>query len=280
MLFRYAPTPSGFLHIGNAVNFVLNYLLAKHLGGQILLRIDDLDTERKRPTYVDDVFRAIEFLGIPYDLGPTGPDDFERHWSQHHRIGLYEETLRELRKTGKLFACQLSRKQLLSYENRYPSECRQQGLSLDDPDVVWRVRVDSEKNTIAGFTDFVVRRRDGLPAYQIASLTDDVYFGITHLVRGEDLRQSTFMQQYLATLLDHKWSAFLSTITWHHPLIMGTDGQKLSKSAGSTSLRSMQEQRQGPELIYRLVGHLLGLPPEASSSLTDLQRLGRFEYLI
>ena len=280
MLFRFAPTPSGFLHIGNAVNFVLNYLLAKHLGGQILLRIDDLDTERKRLMYVDDVFRAIEFLGVSYDLGPTGPDDFERHWSQHHRMDLYEETLGELRKTGKLFACQLSRKQLLSYGNRYPSEGRQQRLSLDDPEVVWRVMVDSQQNTLAGLTDFVVRRRDGLPAYQIASLTDDVYFGITHLVRGEDLRQSTLMQRYLATVLDHKWSSFLSASAWHHPLIVGADGQKLSKSTGSTSLRSMQEQCQGPESIYRLVGHLLGLPPEASSSLTDLQRLGRFEYLI
>ena len=270
MLFRYAPTPSGFLHIGNAVNFVLNYVLARQLGAKLLLRIDDLDADRKRPEYIEDVFRTIDFLGLVYDIGPSGPDDFELHWSQRHRLDLYQETLQQLRETGRLFACKLSRKQLQAHTNRYPPECRLQGLSLDGPAVAWRVMVDEVGGETAGITDFVVRRRDGVPAYQVASLTDDVHFGVTHLIRGGDLRPSTAMQRYLAQLLDHRYLAFLTLKVWHHPLILDTDGQKLSKSTGSTSLRAMQEQGLKPDQVYRQVGRLLGLPPEYSSSLNDL----------
>lgn len=270
MLFRYAPTPSGFLHIGNGVNFVLNYVLASQLGAKLLLRIDDLDADRKRPEYVEDIFRAIDFLGLAYDIGPSGPDEFEQQWSQRYRLDMYQETLKELRDTGKLFACKLSRKQLQAYSNRYPPECRRQGLSLDDPGVAWRIIVDNVDDLPAGLTDFVVRRRDGVPAYQVASLTDDVYFGVTHLVRGDDLRPSTTMQQYLAKLLESRFSDFQAVKVWHHPLMLDADGQKLSKSAGSTSLRTMREQGLKPDQIYVLAGQLLGLPPEESSSLNDL----------
>jgi glutamyl-tRNA synthetase len=107
---RIAPTPSGFLHAGNAVNFLITHELARAARGTLLLRIDDLDAERARPEYLDDIFRSLEWLGIDWDEGPTGPEDFLRNWSQRSRIERYSELLLGLRKGGHLYACECSRK--------------------------------------------------------------------------------------------------------------------------------------------------------------------------
>ncbi|WP_460503336.1 glutamate--tRNA ligase family protein, partial [Hymenobacter agri] len=93
---RLAPTPSGFLHLGNAVNFVLTWLLTRRAGGTLHLRIDDLDRARLRPAYLDNIFRVIDWLGIDYDHGPTGPDDFLRHHSQLLHLPEYNRVLRRL----------------------------------------------------------------------------------------------------------------------------------------------------------------------------------------
>jgi glutamyl/glutaminyl-tRNA synthetase len=266
MLTRLAPTPSGFLHLGNAVNFVLAWLVARQAGGQILLRIDDLDADRKRPEYVADIFETLDWLGLDYDLGPTGPDDFEAHWSQRHRLGRYEETLRQLIDRKVVYACALSRKQLAEYGGTYPATGQLQFLPLNTPNVTWRFQTNEPGVTRTldddGVTvhDFVVRRRDGLPAYQIASLTDDVDFGVTHLVRGQDLLESTWMQRELAERLRLK--DFLGTLAWHHPLLLDAAGQKLSKSAGSgavgaASLQTMRAAGAGPERVFWAVGTLL-----------------------
>lgn len=272
MLFRIAPTPSGFLHLGNAVNFVLTWLAARGRGAPLLLRIDDLDADRKRPEYVDDVFRTLDFLGLNYDLGPASPDDFEAHWSQRHRLDRYVDTLERLRTSGTLYACGLSRRELQAYGTTYLAEGRAQQRSLDEPHVAWRFRAEG-----TGTADFVVRRRDGLPAYQIASLTDDHDFGVTYLIRGQDLLESTYRQRQLALALG--WSDFLNAQVWHHPVLVGETGNKLSKSAGdgaiaATSIRAMRERSTGPDLVYRHVARLLNAPPEATHRLTDLLAWG------
>lgn len=264
-MFRYAPTPSGFLHLGNGVNLVLTYLWAQAVNAPILLRIDDLDADRKRPEYVDDVFFSLDWLGLTYDVGPTGPDDFERHWSQRHRLPLYHQTLTRLIRRGLVYASDFSRQQIRTLgEREAVRQMRLQNLSLRTPDVPWRVRVPDEQL----FTDFVVRRRDGIPAYQIASLTDDRHFGITHIVRGDDLRESTAMQEYLALLLND--DRFGQTVIWHHPLVTDASGQKLSKSAGSASLKAMREAGQSPAVVYREVARLLGGTVEVGESLEGL----------
>lgn len=261
-MFRFAPTPSGYLHLGNGVNFVLTYSWARALGAPILLRIDDLDADRKRPEYVADVFLSLEWLGLSYDVGPSGPDDFERHWSQRHRMPLYKQTVTRLIRRGLVYASDFSRQQIRALgEAEAVRQMRAQHLPLRTPDVPWRVRVPSEQP----FTDFVVRRRDGVPAYQIASLTDDLHFGITHLVRGEDLRESTAMQQYLASVLGAE--AFTQMEVWHHPLLTDATGQKLSKSAGSLSMKAMREIGQTPTTVYQQAARLVGLPTEAGESL-------------
>ena len=109
---RIAPTPSGYLHAGNAVNFLLTAELARLHGGSLLLRIDDLDAERARPEYLDDIFHSLEWLGIAWHEGPRDAADFQRNWSQRTRIGRYQVLLDQLRRGGHLYACTCSRKEL------------------------------------------------------------------------------------------------------------------------------------------------------------------------
>ncbi len=272
MLFRLAPTPSGYLHLGNAANLVLTWLAARQRGAQLLLRIDDLDAARKRPEYVDDVFRAIDLLGLDYDLGPVSSADFEANWSQRHRYDHYVSTLNSLREAGALYACGLSRRALKHHSPTYPPEGRMQNLSLEAPDVAWRFRAEGN-----GTADFVVRRRDGLPAYQIASLTDDHTFGVTHLVRGNDLLASTDRQRQLARSLG--WTDFLDAQVFHHPVLLDKWGNKLSKSVGSggttpTSVRALRQQGILTDVVFRHVGQLVNAPPDLAGSLDDLRRWG------
>lgn len=248
---RLAPTPSGFLHTGNMYNFLLNWLWAKALGGQVLLRIDDADAARKRPEYVADIFRGLEWLGLQWDIGPTGPDDFEKNWSQHKRAALYTTVLDELADKGLVFACTCSRKQL-GNEAPYPGTCTHQGLPLHLPDTAWRIHMT--EGTTVQFTDkalgdvniplaattgsFVIRKKDGMAAYQLTSLADDRYFGVTHIARGQDLLPSTAMQLYLDGLLDKKYLE--ACVFWHHPLLQQKDGSKISKSAGHQAQSLLQ----------------------------------------
>ena len=102
---RLAPTPSGYLHRGNLFSFALTWLLARKDGLQILLRIDDMDRARFRPEYLEDIFRSLDSLGINYDEGPSGPDDFHSRWSQMHRRELYDYALSQMRQDQLLFAC-------------------------------------------------------------------------------------------------------------------------------------------------------------------------------
>jgi len=267
---RYAPTPSGYLHIGNALNFTLNWLVARLNGGTILLRIDDLDADRKRPEYIEDVFESLTWLGLDWDKGPactpelrsgTLPErssgvqalDFEKNWSQHQRLPFYFKALEKLRETGHLFACQKSRRDLAPFGGGYPPEFRDQNLHLDDPDVAWRMATPTD----SVLPDFIVRRRDGIPAYQIASVVDDLHFGITHAVRGADLESSTLVQTYLAQCLGQE--DFLKIKFLHHPLLTDATGEKLSKSVGATSLRAMRQDRVGPEEVFRQVAEMLGI---------------------
>ncbi len=253
---RLAPTPSGYLHIGNALNFMLNWLVARRNNGRLLLRIDDLDAKRKRPAYVQDIFDSLEWLGLDWDEGPRSLSDFENNWSQYQRMSLYHTQLERLRATGLLFACRKSRSDLAPFGGKYPDAFRQQGLSLDDTDVSWRITTPPD----FPMPDFVVRRRDGIPAYQVASMVDDVHFGITHAVRGLDLEPSTRAQQWLASCIDD--ADFLNIKFLHHPLLLDTSGEKMSKSAGSASLQAMRTAGRTPESIFEQSAVVVGLPSD------------------
>ncbi len=264
---RLAPTPSGFLHLGNGMNFILNWLLARNLGqdnrtkgeaiptpNSLFLRIDDLDVDRSRPAYLQDIFDSLEWLQLDWVQPPV-------YQSDPSRKPLYESVLTRLRALDILFACRKSRRDLESFGGHYPLEFRQQGLDLDMPDVAWRIK------TPPGFplADFVVRRRDGIPAYQVASFADDLQMGITHIIRGADLEDSTHAQRFLAEVLLEE--AFLQIQFLHHPLVLGHDGEKLSKSAGSISLKGMRDAEIGPDNVFRTAAQWLGIKGDFAEEL-------------
>ncbi|MBS1615638.1 MAG: tRNA glutamyl-Q synthetase [Bacteroidetes bacterium] len=251
---RIAPTPSGLLHIGNAFNFLYTEALVLQQGGTLRLRIDDLDSPRLRAEYLDDIFESLAWLGIWPDEGPKSPQEHESLFSQRLRLPAYEEGLRQLVNTGLVFACTCSRKKIAetATNGQYPGTCLNKNIPLNQPGVAWRIQTPPEYTI--HFDDalmgpvrlrlwehqchFIIRRRDGLPAYQVASLLDDVAYGINTIVRGEDLLSSTAAQCYLARLLG--LDAFLQSRFYHHRLLLDAQGQKLSKSAGSNSLKAMR----------------------------------------
>lgn len=254
---RLAPTPSGYLHLGNAYNFILNWLAARRVpDARLLLRIDDLDAERKRPEYVQDVFDTLHWLGLDWDEGPRSPDDFEKNWSQHLRLPLYAQLLEALRGGGHVFACGKSRRDLAAFGGDYPLAFRHQNCSLETPNVAWRIQTPVPRPADIP-PDFVVRRRDGIPAYQVASVADDLHFGVTHVIRGVDLAGSTAAQQYLAACAG--LTAFSDLSFLHHPLLRDADGGKLSKSAGAAALKTWREEGRAPSEVFRAVSAWLGV---------------------
>lgn len=272
---RIAPTPSGFLHIGNILSFALTAGLARRHGASILLRIDDLDRHRAAPEFLVDIFETLRFLGLPWDEGPADPAEFEQRGSQLRRMPLYEAALERLRAAGALFACSCSRSQLAAAvgDGGYPGTCRDRGLSLDAPDLNWRLRTERpwEKKgwgetashlVPPEMTDFVVRKKDGFPAYQLTSVVDDIHYGIDLIVRGEDLRPSTMAQLCLADVLAAAGMpgapAFRDAKFIHHPLLTAANGEKLSKSAGATSIRYLRRQGASPADIFMLIARSLG----------------------
>ncbi|WP_341834371.1 glutamate--tRNA ligase family protein [Chitinophaga pollutisoli] len=287
-LTRLAPTPSGFLHAGNLLSFAATYALSLHLNLEILLRIDDLDRDRLRPEYLADIFATLEYMDIPWHHGPRNPDEFSTQWSQTLRIEHYNSLLNALRDGGHLFACDCSRTQLLN--GAYPGTCRHKNIPLSQPGVAWRLKTDPGSRIgirspgpatppmplPPSMYDFVVRKKNGDPAYQLASVADDLHFGVTHVVRGEDLLPSTLGQLYLASLLP--FNTFPETVFWHHPLLEGPSGHKLSKSAGDTSIRHMRAQGLSPADICTATARMADplAAPQNARELGDwlLQRQG------
>lgn len=273
---RLAPTPSGFLHIGNAFSFVRTWLLARKNGGTIHLRIDDIDAERARPDYVSDIFETIDWLGLDYDSGPTGVDDFYKNHSQQLRIEQYQSALQHLRQQDILFACTCSRAQMP--DGIYKGNCVGKKLDFDAPQTAWRINTataqpivfkdiwqgEMQVNIGNSMPFFVVRTKQLRAAYQVVSVMEDLRLGINCIVRGEDLIPSTAAQLFLAQQLP-QWQPFLQTQFAHHSLCLDDNGQKLSKSKGSTALCSWRSEGRKPTELFRLFSKWLQLP-ECSSA--------------
>lgn len=270
---RFAPTPSGYLHLGNIFSFALTAALAEKSGAGIFLRIDDMDRERANPAYIQDIFDTLHFLGLEFTEGPQNLQELEEQYSQVHRLKLYDAALTKLRDSGLVYACNCSRAQILQHhpEGIYPGTCRHKGLSLDTPNMAWRLNTENAKpifvKTLDGTSlqaalpaqmqDVVIRRKDGFPAYQLSSIIDDVFFGIDLIVRGYDLWPSTLVQLHIASLL--KEEAFLNATFFHHRLLLDEHQRKLSKSAGDTSVHVMRKQGFSAEEVYERLGKELGL---------------------
>lgn len=267
MITRIAPTPSGYLHIGNAFSFVLTYILSKVNNGKILLRIDDLDQARIRKEYIDDIFETVDWLNISYDIGPKSTDDFLQNWSQQSRIHQYHSLIEKLESIeGLCYYCSCSR------STTQPCNCASKKLGYIQNETALKVKVPYQEitiNDVKGKTiyhdvnDFIIKRKDGIPAYQIASLADDIYYHINFVVRGMDLLPSTAAQLFLGEQLQE--SEFSNMLFLHHDLIKNEQQEKLSKSAGAVSIKYMREHNLKPEVIYNRVADYLQIKSDVSS---------------
>ncbi|QQL51417.1 glutamate--tRNA ligase family protein [Mucilaginibacter ginkgonis] len=260
---RLAPTPSGYLHIGNILSFGITAGLAKKYKAKTLLRIDDLDKVRANPLFVADIFETLNFLSIEWQEGPRHAIDFENHFSQTKRLGLYDQAIEQLKNDGKLFACTCSR----TAYSPAACDCRNKHLSFDTSAANWRIISDNCQLLIKqldstiiqaelpeGMQNFIVRKKDDYPSYQLASVVDDLHLGVDLIVRGQDLWESTLAQQFLAQQLGRP--DFAEIAFYHHPLIKNASGDKLSKSAGDTSVKYLRENGATPaEVFGRICTH-------------------------
>lgn len=274
---RLAPTPSGFLHLGNILSFSLTVHFARLTGASTLLRIDDMDQLRADKAYIDDIFETLHYMNIPWQEGPAGYEDFQAHYSQQQRQSLYQQALQQLVNNDQVFACTCSRSQLASLPaaQGYPGTCLHKKLPLDTPDACWRLKTDPGKKLTVhrlastpvinslptGMHHFVVRKKDGDPAYQLCSVIDDQLMNVDLIVRGIDLWPSTWAQHYLAQCLNI--TSFQQAQFVHHPLLLGMAGQKLSKSMGDTSIQQLRKQGVPASAIYQQIASLLGFQQSA-----------------
>ncbi len=269
---RIAPTPSGFLHAGNIFSFVITAGLARDLGAKVLLRIDDLDQDRVREPYLNNIFETLRLLEIDWTEGPADTDDFMANWTQISRLDYYHQTLEALKNAGLVFACNCSRKHVGETNNGiYPGTCLNKKIDFDRDDVCWRWKPsiteqvylqDYAKGTIChSFIEsqqhFVIRKKDGMPAYHLASVLDDNFYKVNLIVRGADLYESTLLQLHLAKSMG--LTSLEKSIFFHHPIITDASGQKLSKSAGALSIRSMQVKFKDNNKIFEQLSTQLQL---------------------
>ncbi len=255
---RLAPTPSGFLHRGNALNFVLTWWHARSLKGELFLRIDDHDTTRTRDEYLEDIFWTIEWLGLDIDQGPQDVDDFKSHFSQTHKFSYYKEELLKVKETA-LFGCLCSRKDVKENGGEHPRECRDKMRTFDlddfedeEKEMSLRMSTENIKVPDASYVDCVLWRKENIPSYQLVNLVEDRDMEITHLVRGMDLSPSSQFQQEVS----HLWQWDFPSKIYHHSLL--TDhGEKLSKTQKSPALREEFNKKEDfyLEVVSPYIGH-------------------------
>ncbi|BBP46397.1 glutamyl-Q tRNA(Asp) synthetase [Thiosulfatimonas sediminis] len=245
---RLAPTPSGYLHRGNVMNFLLNWLLLRSLNGEVGLRIDDMDLTRSRPEYIEAIFKTLDWLGLDWDFGPqTVAEQRQVSFSfvQPDLRKLTEQLLTE----NKAYACNCSRKELQAH-NIYPGFCRNLQREWRAGETAIRFAADKQSN--AEFADdWVIWRRDDLAGYHLGSVFQDQQDQVNLIIRGADLIDSSRFQTVLAKSL--QFSDFSQAQIWHHPLIEHPQGGKLSKSAGAQSTPIYSSGLSVAEIIQQCV---------------------------
>ena len=273
---RYAPSPTGRLHLGNLRTALLAWLHARLSNIPFILRIDDLDSPRNRDGSLASILADLEWLGLDWDEGPGSPGPNEPYF-QSQRLDLYEEAFQALLTRDRVYPCVCSRKDIAealsapqgeSAQGIYPGTCRPTaGKSTVDPGHprAWRYRVETglvhyvdrllgprQQDLTRDCGDFVIRRKDGLFAYQLASVVDDGTMGISDVVRGEDLADSTPRQLALMKALGYSPPAF-----WHVPLLRDKQGLRMAKRDGSDYLEEWVASGGGSrELVGKFAGEL------------------------
>ncbi len=261
---RFAPSPTGWLHLGNVRSALLGWLAVRAQGGQFLLRIEDLDGARCRPEYTQGIIDDLRFLGLDWDGEVL---------HQSRRKAVYDAAVARLLDDGAAYPCACSRADVLRAAGaphvgeegpRYPGTCATPGVVLPPgkpTSVRFRAKAGPTSfvdellgpqghDVAAEVGDFVIRRADGVASYQLAVVVDDAAQGITQVVRGEDLTTSTPRQLQLFDALGWAAPSFA-----HVPLLLGTDGHRLAKRQGSLTVASLRARgATGPELVGLLAG--------------------------
>lgn len=271
-LTRFAPAPTGWLHLGHVLNALYVWNTASAAGCRVMLRIEDHDRERSRPEFEAGILDDLDWLGFVPDVYPTSVFRAGRcDGRQSDRHEVYRAAVERLAGAGVVYACNCTRRTLAALpgaepgqELRYPGTCRDKGLPLAD-DYGWRVRLDDrteafddgllgpqQQRPAEQCGDVLIRDRLGNWTYQFAATVDDHVQGVDLVIRGVDLLQSTGRQIQLARLLGRREPpTFL-----HHPLIMKSAHQKLSKADGDTAVRALAAAGWTRERILAEVGRL------------------------
>jgi glutamyl-tRNA synthetase len=273
---RFAPSPTGSLHIGNVRSGLFAYLYARHNGGQFILRIDDTDRERSTQAALEEQLADLKWLGMEWDEGP--PD---RNYFQTNRVGRHLECALQLLRDHRAYPCYCTPEELdakrkaAEREKRrpyYDRKCRGREFAPDLPlpdrtagrNYTIRFAMPEQGQTVvddlvkgrlvfenSDLDDLIIVRSDGSPVYNFASIVDDIDLGITHVVRGDDHVPNTPRQMQMAFALGLTPPAFA-----HLPQVMGPDGAKLSKRHGATSVSAYRERGYFPEAMLNYLARL------------------------
>ena len=291
---RFAPTPSGRMHLGNAFSCLLAWLAARSAGGRMILRIEDLDPRAQDPLAARLVMDDLAWLGLDWDEGP---------FFQSRRTDVYAEAISRLEARGLTYPCFCTRSELHAstaphasdgtyvYQgtcrNLSPAEVARRSRvrppatrlrvpDATDPAAVVRFRDlvcgPQEENLARECGDFLVRRSDGVVAYQLAVVVDDALMGVTQVVRGRDLLGSVARQIYLHHLLGSEPPSFA-----HVPLLVAPDGRRLSKRDRDLDLGFIRGHEQGPERVVGILAHAAGLA-EKDESMSAANLVPRFSW--
>lgn len=285
---RFAPSPSGRMHLGNLFSALLAWLSVRSAGGTMVLRMEDLDPDRCREEYAMQLAEDLSWLGLDWDEG-YGAGGLAGPYRQSERTKLYEKAFHKLNEQGLIYPCYCTRAERLAAsaphssdgERIYTGKCRnltgeqRQALEAAGRRCAWRVQVPEEtygltdghmgeykENLAHDCGDFIVRRSDGVYAYQLAVCVDDAAMGVTQVVRGRDLLSSTPRQQYLYHCLGLRSPEF-----YHVPLLVAPDGRRLSKRDGDLDMGALRGRYTAKELTGYLAFLAGQLPePEAISA--------------
>jgi glutamyl-tRNA synthetase len=288
---RLAPSPTGAFHLGNARSFLVNWILARQRGWRVLLRVEDIDGPRIKPGADRQAIDDLRWLGIDWDEGPI---------YQSQRLPLYRKAWEKLLADGAAYPCVCSRGEVAAAASAphaedgaavYPGTCRERFATVDEAratgrEPAIRFRVPDESMTLDdGFAgartfdlarelgDFVIAKADGAPAYQLAVVVDDLASGVTDVVRGDDLLDSTPRQMLLYEALGR--AADIPRY-YHLPLVVGPDGRRLAKRHGDTRLAHYRERGVAAERLLALLARWCGVPVEGERITAD-ELLARFD---
>lgn len=278
---RFAPSPTGYLHLGNARTALFNYLFAKHEGATFILRIEDTDLERSKKEYEEMLIEDLRWLGIEWDEGPDKGGEYGPY-RQSERLDIYTQYVNKLLETGHAYHCYCTEEELEKEREkaiaegrpyRYSGKCRSltpeqkreyevKGIKptvrfkVPDKTVIFEdiirghVEIDTKE-----FGDFVIVRQDGMPVYNFVVVIDDALMKISHVIRGEDHLSNTPKQIVIYEALGFDIPQFA-----HLPIILGEDRTKLSKRHGAVSVRALKDEGYLAEAVFNALS-LLGWHP-------------------